>query len=356
MIRRALLLAAATAALVLALCAPAGARAGQLFGISKGNQALDGSDFQKMRQTGVHGYRFVVNWGATQPSRTSPPRFRAVTDHLIGNLAARGIRPAPFVYGSPAWVGRPNTPPLATQAERQAWQRFLTLFVNRYGPGGSYWSGDYRSQHPGARQKPITSIQIWNEPNLAKFFPHRRGVAKYGQLVKLSDRAISAANPRVEVVLAGLTGYANPTAWGFLRRLYRVDQIKRHFDAAALHPYAASIGQFKGELSKVRKVIRRRHDRGTELWLSEVGWGSERPTRNWPLNKGLAGQKRMLKKSFRYVLKKRRALKLERLFWFNWRDPRAGARVGCSFCDSAGLLRHNRRPKPAYRVFRSFAR
>jgi hypothetical protein len=356
-IRRLLVLAAAAAALSLILAAPAAARGGQLFGISKGNQGPDAADFQKMRQTGVHGYRFVVNWGALQPRRGSPPRFAAISDHLIGNLAARGIRPAPFVYGSPPWVARrPNIPPLQNLSERQAWQRFLTLFVNRYGPGGGYWSGKYRSDHPGARPLAVSSVQIWNEPNLAKFFPRRRGPAKYGQLVTLADRAISGANRSVKVVLAGLTGYADPTAWKFLGKLYRVNGIKRHFDAAALHPYAATIGQFKRELAKVRKVIKRHHDRGTELWLSEVGWGSERPSRNWPLNKGTQGQKRMLKKSFRYVLKKRRALKLERLFWFNWRDPRAGARVGCSFCDSAGLLRHNRRAKPAYEAFRSFAR
>ena len=174
--------------------------------------------------------------------------------------------------------------------------------------------------------------------------------------MKLADRAISAANRQVKVVLAGLTGFANPTAWEFLGRLYRVKQIKRHFDAAALHPYAATIGQFKTELARIRKVMKRRHDRGTALWLSEVGWGSERPTRTWPLNKGIQGQKRMLKKSFRFVLKKRRAWHLERLFWFDWRDPRANTRVGCSFCDSAGLLRHNRRAKPAYDAFRKFAR
>jgi hypothetical protein len=309
-----------------------------------------------MRASGVHGYRFVINWAAVQPTRNSTLRFRQITDHLIGNLAQRGIQPAPFVFASPPWVGRPNTPPLQSARNRQAWQRFLRGVVDRYGPGGNYWRGRYRTQHPGARPKPITSIQIWNEPNLAKFFPQRRGVSKYGQLVKLSDRAISAANRSVKVVLAGLTGFADPTAWSFLRRLYRVKQIKRHFDAAALHPYAATIGQFKTELAKIRKVMRKRGDRGTGLWLSEVGWGSERQTRNWPLNKGLQGQKQMLKKSFRFVLKKRRAYRLERLFWFNWRDPRRGARVGCSFCDSAGLLRHNQRSKPAYSAFRSFAR
>jgi hypothetical protein len=92
------------------------------------------------------------------------------------------------------------------------------------------------------------------------------------------------------------------------------------------------------------------------MWLSEVGWGSEKPSRRWPLNKGVRGQKRMLKKSFRLVLHKRRAWHVKRLFWFDWRDPARGQGHYCSFCDSAGLLRHNHRPKPAYRAFRRFTR
>jgi hypothetical protein len=354
-IRRAGLATAAVAVFLAAFAAPAAANGGQLFGVAKGNQAPDRSDFRKMRTSGVHGFRFVLSWDRVQPNPATTNWV--ATDQLIGNLAARKIRPAPFVYGSPSWVTqKPHHPPLQSAADRQAWRQFLTRVVNRYGPGGAYWSGAFQTAHPGAKPKPITSLQIWNEPNLPKFFPQKGGIGKYAQLVKLSDGAIKAANRKVKVVLAGLTGYARPTAWSFLRRFYRVKGIKSHFDAAALHPYAATIGQFKTELSRVRKVIKKRHDRHTALWLTEVGWGSEKQTRNWPLNKGLQGQKRMLKKSFRFVLQKRRSWHLARLFWFDWRDPPASTRVGCSFCDSAGLLRHNRKPKPAYRAFRSLAR
>jgi hypothetical protein len=172
--------------------------------------------------------------------------------------------------------------------------------------------------------------------------------------VKLAHRAINGVDPRAKVVLAGLTGYAKPRAWTFLDRLYRVKRIKQNFEVAALHPYAATIGQFRTEARRTRQVIKRHHDGHTALWLTEVGWGSEPGTRRWPLNKGLQGQARMLRKSFKLVLHMRRSWHIQRLFWFDWRDPAAGGGASCSFCPSAGLLRHNQNPKPAYRAFRSF--
>ena len=149
MIRRALLLAAATAVLLCALAAPAAAKGGQLFGISKGNQAPNAADFRKMRASSVHGYRFVINWRTLQPNPRSLPRFARISDHLIGNLAQRGIRPAPFVFGSPRWVGKPYQPPLSNPYEREAWRRFLISFVDRYGPGGNYWQRQVSNPAPG---------------------------------------------------------------------------------------------------------------------------------------------------------------------------------------------------------------
>ena len=101
---------------------------------------------------------------------------------------------------------------------------------------------------------------------------------------------------------------------------------------------------------------KKHHDKHTALWLTEVGWGSTHRSRHWPLNKGLKGQKRMLQKSFKLVLNRRRSWHIQRLFWFDWRDPAKGAGGYCSFCASAGLLKHNHKPKPAYRAFRHFTR
>jgi polysaccharide biosynthesis protein PslG len=325
-----------------------------LFGLSAA-PPFDSRDIPKMRSTGVRTVRVPLVWATIQPRRASF-RWRA-TDRLVGDLAARGIRPVPFVFGSPAWLAtEPERPPLGSAKKVRAWRTFLTELVGRYGPGGAYWDGGYEHDHPGARAKPITAWQIWNEPNLPKFFPQRRSARTYAKLVKISHDAIAAVDPRARIVLAGLVGYARPTAWSFLRKLYAVKRIKRYFDVVSVHPYSATLGQFRTIIDKVRQVMKARHDRTTALWLTEVGWGSAHHTRRQPLNKGRRGQKRMLQRSFKLVLHKRSRWHVGRLFWFDWRDPAPGTRGDCSFCDSAGLLRYNHKPKPSYHAFKRFAR
>ena len=351
--RRAIPASIAVIGLCLAVFAsPAAAIPRELFGISKG-VALSERDIRKMDSTGVRTLRFALNWRQIQP-RNRPPRW-AGTDNLVGDLAARGIRSVPFIYGSPRWIAKtPKRPPLGSARKVRAWRRFVASVVERYGRGGGYWAGAYQVQHPNSQSLPITAYQIWNEPNLPKFFPRKNGPRQYAKLVKSAHRAINGVDRRAKVVLAGLVGYAKPLGWNFLDKLYRVKRIKRSFDAVALHPYAATIGQFKTEIKRIRGVMRRRHDGKTALWLTEVGWGSARHKNRFPLNKGTQGQKRMLRKSFRLVLNKRRAWHVQRLLWFHWRDPARGTGAYCSFCPSAGLLRHSHKAKPAYRVFNRF--
>ena len=348
--RKRIALTLAGAGLCLAVLAPpAAAVPRELFGIAAGGQPTSNGDAQRMNSAGVRTFRMVIDWREVQPTRNGPLRLGGV-DARVERFAENGIRPVPLIYGSPSWVAsRPNRPPLGSASKRRAWQSFLTRLVNRYEPGGDYWT-----ENPSVNREPITAWQIWNEPNLPKYFVRKRSTRKYAKLVKLSNQAISRADPQAKVVLAGLTGFARPTAWAFLDRLYDVRGIKRHFDAAALHPYAATISQFRSELKRVRRVMKRNRDGGTALWLTEVGWGSAQGSRRFPLNKGRQGQARMLKRSFRVVLQKRRAWHIQRLFWFDWRDPPQGADSNCSFCGSAGLLQHNSQAKPSYRAFNRF--
>src|SRR6266516_4858929 len=142
--------ATAPAAVGIALClaifaAPSAAAPRELFGISKG-QPLVQQDFTKMRSTGVHTLRFALNWSSVQPN-PGAQNFGAV-DQLVGDLAARGIRPVPFIYATPPWVAKkPIRPPLGSAKKVQAWRNFLTLVVKRYQPGGTYWTGAYQQAH-----------------------------------------------------------------------------------------------------------------------------------------------------------------------------------------------------------------
>src|SRR5207244_1313188 len=102
---------------------------------------------------------FELGWRPVVPKQgsfnwTDPDRF-------IGAMAARHIRPLPFVWGSPGWVAtNPASPPIDTAAHEQAWTNFLKAAVHRYGPGGSYWGAPYHERYgPRAVPLPIKSWQ-----------------------------------------------------------------------------------------------------------------------------------------------------------------------------------------------------
>jgi Glycosyl hydrolase catalytic core len=352
-------LAVILAGLTLALFAasPAEAARTEFFGIAQGRE-LDGQDLDGMKASRVQTDRFMIPWYAVQPSQRTIDW--SGMDRIVGGLASHGIRPVPFVWGSPSWVRPgPSRPPVGTTFAETAWQNFLKAAVARYGSTGSYWANGYRQRYgASATPLPIQSWQIWNEPNLQKYFDpggtSAEGISKYARLVKISHDAIKSKDSHARIVLGGLLGSGRPLAWDFLSGLYKVSGFKNNFDVAALHPYTTSLDGFRRQILRFRAPMTNHGDGAKPLWLTEFAWGSAPPDQ-FGINKGLAGQAQMLSGSFKMILSNRKAWNVQRIFWFLWRDPSPSQGTGgCSFCASAGLLRYDRSAKPAYSVFRSF--
>ncbi len=325
----------------------------EFFGIVQGIR-LDREDFETMQETAVGSSRFLLFWDQVQPERGSFEWGPA--DALVGGFASHGIRAVPFLWGSPPWVASTIArPPLDGLEDVQAWQDFLEAAVARYGRGGIYWAKEYRQRYGAdAKPLPVQSWQIWNEPNLSKYFAPKPSVEEYAELLGVSNEVIQREDPEAQIVLAGMPGYGEVNAWDYLDSLYSESQTKDHFDAVALHPYAPKLDELRQEIERLRKVMEEHGDRATPLWLTEMGWGSAPPDR-FGLNKGVAGQEKMLEGSFKLILRQRKAWNVGRIFWFDWRDPLDPEAVDCSFCAYAGLLRSNRSPKPAYHSFKRFA-
>jgi polysaccharide biosynthesis protein PslG len=353
----------ATAALAVVLLSVAAAQARvpkAFFGIDQGG-FVTAPDYQKMHDTKVRTMRLAINWRRVQPTQSA--LNWAEVDNKVAVLAQNGITPAMFVFGAPEWAtGSPNqgVPPLKGEALRR-WKEFLKKAVKRYKKGGQFWRS-----HPSLPVKAVTSWQIWNEPNLPKYFAKagtsppklvRQAPKAYGKLVKASDKAIGKADKRAKVVLAGLSGNAKKKKQAppsFIKKVLRVKKITKHFNAAALHPYAPNIKQYKSRITKFRRALNKGKAKKKPIWLTEVGWGSA--SNGQRLNKGIRGQAKMLKKSFALTLKKRKSWKIGRVYWFDWRDPAPGLPASCSFCPSAGLLRHDGSAKPSYKQFKRFTK
>ena len=348
-------LAIAVGLLVVALTAPSVATAAvrsEFYGIVQ-TATLDEQDVKGMQAAGVRTTRFVLNWGAVEPAQG---RFNwGFVDRFIGDLASHGIRAVPSVWGNPDWLpGSSSTPPIFGSQAEQRWRVFLQTLVARYRSGGVYWT-KYYHQRFGASAKalPVESWQIWNEPNLKKYFAPYPSPGKYARLLQISKPAIKSKDRRARVVLAGMPGYGDVTAWGFLGMLYQVPGIKAYFDTVALHPYGSTLNQVRQEIQRVRNTMKSRGAAATPLWIDEIAWGSALPD-HVGINKGPPGQAQMLRRSFMMILSHRTAWNIEHLFWYHWRDPRR-SRASCSFCASAGLLNFKRTAKPSLGAFRSFS-
>jgi Glycosyl hydrolase catalytic core len=353
-----LALAAACAA------APASAAPRGFYGVvAQGN--FNETDFELMQRAGVETLRFQFTWpqvqpteGPCEPSSDSGTCDWSEYDELIGSAAARGVRAFPYFLNVPDWISQEREePPVRSDEARQAWSDFVTAAVERYGPGGAYWETDFAVEHPLAEPLPITAWQIWNEPSAAPFWHPRPKPREYGKLVKLTSPIISAADPRAYIVLAGLFGTPVEEDGGinqdeFLRALYRTPRIERFFDAVAIHPYGPDLDRVKVQVDWARDEMKRAGDREADLWISEIGWASDRVHNQ--LGVGRKGQAKMLRKMFRMFERKRSRWNVKGVNWYAWQDTDGDGY--CDFCRRSGLIDVQQQPKPSYEAFREQAR
>ncbi|HEY2716638.1 MAG TPA: hypothetical protein VGI73_10520 [Solirubrobacterales bacterium] len=362
------LLALATVVLAsAALAAPAGARVPSNFWGAVPQSSLSLPQLERLRRGGVDSLRFVIDWTSMQPSPRSEIDWGAV-DGTVENFAKAHIEALPLLYGAPRWAvpvravpgtGGGAKAPVHLPVNGRAgsgWSAFARQAVERYGPRGTFWS-----ENPQLPRDPIHTWQIWNEPNF-KYFVVRPNPGEYGRLVKRSARAIHAADLGADVLLGGL--FARPgearefkpprafTAVEFLELMFnRAPGVKASFDGVALHPYTTSYLTIPAEIEEVRSLLRRRGAGSKGLWLTELGWSSEPPSRRDAFAKGLHGQAAQLSGAFRLLRNNAARWRLRQVFWFSVDDlPNA-----CNFCGGTGLFKKGFRAKPAWRNFVHFA-
>ncbi len=310
-------------------------------------------EFARMGQGKVGAYRWALAWNGIEA--TQGTYDWSGTDGLITQLSENGIEPRPFVCCVPAFLhANPFVPPTGP-TEDAAWQSFLRAAVQRYGPNGTFWA-----EHPSVPFNPITDWQIGNEPNSSTFNKPGPNPTLYAHILEISSQAIHEVDPGAYIVLGGMYGTPHPEhdqpggigipAWKFLQELYNAG-AKNSFDAVAPHPYGHSFKDTKHQVEKFRKVLKKNHDAGKGIMVTELGWSSDNSIPNF-LGVGRRGQAKMLKKSFRLLKKKRKKWNIQGVMWYTFTDHYDP--TFCEWCDSAGLLTESLTPKPAWRQYVKF--
>jgi hypothetical protein len=348
------------AAMLLALClAPATAAAersvprGWLGVIADGPMTREGAlvdgEWDLMASSGAESVRTAFYWPIAQRQESVPPDLSSY-DAVVLAAARRGLPVLPIVTGTPGWAalrpGDETSPP----RDPALYAEFLTTLVGRYGPRGSLWT-----DHPEVSRRPIRDWQIWNEPNVTRYWtpPRAQGFARsYVKLLRAADRALERADPRARVILAGLPN----ESWVALRKLYRAG-AKRSFDAVALHPYTGRPRNVVRLAEYARREMRRFRDGRKPIWITELSWpaakGKTESTAGFETTD--RGQARRLTDGVRRLARARKRLRIQRVFWYTWLSQEGSPN---SFAYS-GLrrVRDGRTVSvPALRAFRRVAR
>jgi Glycosyl hydrolase catalytic core len=319
---------------------------------------LTAEELERMDQGNVGTLRIVMPWGLLDPTPEPDDGDFTTIDPVVLLAADHGIRLIPTIYGTPDWVARDlddaSCEPSACAAfaprsprALEAWSRFVTSLVDRYGEDGTLWA-----QHPDVTRAPLRVWQIWNEQNSPTFYEPAVDPAGYQRLLSAASEAIRSRDHGAEVILGGMFGTPPPgeRAWKYLRELYSIDGTADEFDAVAAHPYAANEKNIELQVERLHDEIERAGD-DAKMWITEVGASSD--TGNNPLELGLDGQAEQLTEAFTYFLEQREAFDIEGVTWYSWRDTSDPNQ--CDWCPGSGLFEEKElTAKPAWEAFVSF--
>jgi hypothetical protein len=335
---------------------------------------LSDHDFELMQRDGVGMVRQLFYWPGIEPERGS--YNWSGLDAVMRRATAARIRVFPVLYGTPGWAqsAKRNRKCGAScgpgKSARDDFAAFAREAVERYGPGGAFWT-DQPGPIPGCELPvvcrrevpcectnplPITAWQLWSEPNSPKYFGPRPRVGQYAQMFRAAAAKIESVHRGAEVITGGMWGPrgANgviPTAT-YLRKLYRVNGMRRAIDSVAVHPYSSRFSKVKAQVRSVRNQVKRSGDGGAGMWVTELGWASGGPKRSG-LVKNRQEQARLLRKSYRLLADNRGRWNVRSVHWYSWRDT--GNRGICDWCPKSGLRTKNGGAKPAVRAFRRLA-
>lgn len=196
--------------------------------------------------------------------------------------------------GIPAELDGNRTKFPTDEAFIAAYQKKAELWLERWGPGGSFFK-----DHPDIPNRPVTHLEIYNEPNffylnLPKFIGPKDDAQRlewdavreklYSQLLPAAYKTIKARWPDVQVIGFGAGGAAHADTH-FIASVHADNpEVGHSYDILSTHPYGASNppettsvakwGKWStaNSLEEIRKTMAMYGGGDKPVWYSELNW------------------------------------------------------------------------------------
>jgi endo-1,4-beta-mannosidase len=303
-----------------------------------------------LKDSGAQWVRANVGWDAGEATGKGIDNstYFANIDYAISAVRAAGIQvEMPIADGVPYWasadpskrishgVGSYN--PYYRPTNWSDYADFVRYVVNRYKGDG------------------VHTYEVWNEPNLSRFWPSGPNAAQYVDMLRTTYPVIKAADPSATVLMGGLSG----NDYGYLQQMYDAG-ARPYFDAANVHPYSGSADPTlcwnqdnTAQLARdafcgyreVDNTMARNGDGGKQLWLTEMGFS----TYGGDYGVTEAQQADYVTKAYQMV---QSTPYVKAMFWYQLRD--GGTDPG-DWGSHLGLLRYDFSTKPGFDAFKALA-
>jgi len=311
------------------------------------------TELGRLAAAGGGTLRVQLDWKFIERRRGAPRNFYP-TDVLFAFAAKANVTILPDLFLVPRWMSRNrNKLPLRGAANREEWRSLLTDYARRYGSNGTFWT-----EHPEFPKHPITTWEIWNEPNLGTSVGGKPSPRNYVRLLQLSSEGLKAGDPQAKVLTGGFFPYKtlrNTVKFTkYLKAMYRVPGASASFDVLGIHPFAVKPSGALHWVRTARHIMDRNGDGAKPIVVSAFGWFTGgQGIRFTRLRTNPRQQAAKLTKTFQLLSQNAGSLGIQSALWFTYYD---NARRGPdSFLDRGGLFTLRGRPKPAWRAFAAVA-
>lgn len=207
-------------------------------------------------------------------------------DELLDALDRKGIRPLFILcYGNVSY-DEGNAP--HTDTGRVAFVKYAKAAAERFKGRGILW-------------------EIWNEPNLGKFWQPNASVEDYVKLAKLVYPALKEADPDCTVLAPALAGWD----FGFMESACKLGLLE-YTDVVSLHAYGAAKPEDAARYySTIRDIVAKYAPKGKQIPIVSGEWG-------YPAVAGFTVEKQgeYIVRSFLTNLMNDVRLSI----WYDWRD------------------------------------
>lgn len=232
----------------------------------------------RLKAVGVDWVREDFRWDRLEPQRGVFDWTR--TDHVMAAAAATGVNVLGLVTNAPSWASG-STDPAYPPKNPDEFAAFAAAVISRYGAGGSFWP-----TRPELTPRPLTAVEIWNEPFGRWAWKPNPDPVAYAALAHKATVAIHALRPDVTVLVCGdviqqRTDGALEVPW--LGKVLAADpQLAKLANGYSVHPYSDNRGPYDSTTKQLYRYdrvtltrdIARAAGASLPIWITEVGWST----------------------------------------------------------------------------------